>query len=258
MKITWLMYRKELLEMVRSYKLLWIPVVFILLGVMQPITSFYLPNILAASGDISAELLTQLPVPLPADVMVQSLSQYSTIGILIIAIAGMNIVAGERYSGTAALVLVRSVPSLSFIIAKWMGQLTLLFVSFTLGYGGAWYYTAILMGPVRWGDALIAGALYFLWFAFAQSLLLLLSTIFRGSAAAVISLLIMGALSVTYSLIPSWFSWSPARILNFANATFAGEVNYTAATFVTSVLGCLVCLAASAWLLRRQGIPDQS
>lgn len=257
MKMTWLMYRKEMLEMVRSYKLLWIPVVFLLLGVMQPIVYFYLPNILAASGDMSAELVKNLPVPLPSEVMVNTLSQFSTIGVLVLAIAGMNIVSGERYSGTAALVLVRSVPSLYFIISKWLGQLTLLVISFALGYGGAWYYTVQLMGSVHWQDGLAAGALYLLWFAFAQSLILLFSTLFRGSAAAVISLLIMAALSLSNGLVPSWFSWSPAHLLSYAGAIFTGTDFSAVAALIVTSLGCLLCLAASTVLLRQQGISDQ-
>lgn len=257
MKMTWLMYRKEMLEMARSYKLLWIPIVFILLGVMQPIISFYLPDILAASGDMPPELVNSMPVPLPSEVMLKTLSQFSTIGVLVLAIAGMNIVSGERYSGTAALVLVRSVPSLYFIISKWLGQLTLLVISFALGYGGAWYYTVQLMGPVNWQDSLAAGAIYLLWFAFAQSLILLCSTLFRGSAAAVISLLIMAVLSITHSLIPSWFIWSPAHLLSDAAAILAGnEFSAIAALSVTSI-GCLLVLATSTILLRQQGIPDQ-
>jgi ABC-2 type transport system permease protein len=257
MKMTWLMYRKEMLEMVRSYKLLWIPVVFLLLGVMQPIVYFYLPNILASSGDLSAELVQNLPVPLPSEVMVNTLSQFSTIGLLVLVIAGMNIVSGERYSGTAALVLVRSVPSHYFIISKWLGQLTLLVISFTLGYSGAWYYTVQLMGPVHWQDGLAAGALYLLWFAFAQSIILLFSTLLRGSAAAVISILIMAALSLSNSLVPSWFSWSPAHLLSDAAAIFAGIDFSGVAALIVTTLGCLLCLAASTMLLRGQGIPDQ-
>lgn len=52
MRSAWVLYRREMLEMARSYKLIWIPVVFILLGIMQPLTTYYLPEILKASGDV--------------------------------------------------------------------------------------------------------------------------------------------------------------------------------------------------------------
>lgn len=97
MRQAWLIYRKELLGMARSYQLLWVPVVLMLLVVMQPVTSYYLPEILAASGSMPEELIAGFPIPGSAEVMAGVLGQYSTIGVLILVIAGMQAVAGERY-----------------------------------------------------------------------------------------------------------------------------------------------------------------
>ncbi|MNJ51060.1 putative transmembrane protein YxlG [compost metagenome] len=251
------MYRKELLGMARSYQLLWIPIVFMLLVVMQPVTSFYMPEILAASGSVPAELIAGIPIPGPAEVMGSVLGQYSTFGVLILVIAGMQVVAGERYGGTAALVLVRPVSSASFISAKWAGQMTLMLVSFAASYAAAWYYTALLLGPVPWRGGLIAGGLYILWLAFALSLTLLFSTVLRGSAAAVISLLLIAGLSLGHSLASAWFAWSPARLLMLANAAISGsQVDSVYYSVIMTVLLCLVCIGISIWSLRRQGIPD--
>ncbi|WP_074048542.1 ABC transporter permease [Paenibacillus ihumii] len=257
MRQAWLIYRKEMLGMARSYQLLWVPVVFLLLVVMQPVTSYYLPEILAASGSVPEEMLAGFPIPGPAEVMGGVLGQYSTIGVMILVIAGMQIVAGERYGGTAALVLVRPVSSASFISAKWAGQMTLLLLSFTVSYAAAWYYTVLLLGPVPWRPGLMAGGLYMLWLAFAVSLTLLFSTLLRGSVAAVASLLLIGGLSLGHSLAPSWFAWSPARLLPLANAAIAdalAEPVYFPA--VSTVCLCLVCVGMAIWGLRRQAIPD--
>lgn len=251
------MYRKELLGMTRSYQLLWIPIVFMLLVVMQPVTSYYMPDILAASGSVPAELISEIPIPGPAEVMGSVLGQYSTFGVLILVIAGMQVVAGERYGGTAALVLVRPVSSASFISAKWAGQMTLMLVSFAASYTAAWYYTVLLLGPVPWRVGFIAGGLYILWLTFALSLNLLLSTLLRGSAAAVISLLVLAGLSLGHSLVPAWFAWSPARLLMLANAVISGSPVESAFTSVImTALLCLAYIGIAIWSLRRQGIPD--
>ncbi|GAA0137318.1 ABC transporter permease subunit [Paenibacillus sp. YSY-4.3] len=257
MRQAWLIYQKELLGMARSYQLLWVPVVLMLLVVMQPVTSYYLPEILAASGSMPEELIAGFPIPGSAEVMASVLGQYSTIGVLILVIAGMQVVAGERYGGTAALVLVRPVSSASFISAKWAGQMTLMLLSFTASYAAAWYYTVLLLGPVSWREGLIAGGLYILWLTFAISLTVLLSTLLRGSAAAVISLLLMGALSLGYSLAPSWFSWSPGRLLVEGTAVF-GDTALKSATFpsIMTALLSFICIGIAVWSLRRQSIPD--
>lgn len=257
MRQTWLIYRKEMLGMTRSYQLLWVPVVIMLLVVMQPITSYYLSDILAASGSMPEELLAGFPIPGSAEVMVSVLGQYSSFGVLIFVIAGMQVVAGERYGGTAALVLVRPVSSASFICAKWAGQMTLMLISFVTSYAAAWYYTVLLLGPVSWREGLIAGGLYILWLTFAISLTVLFSTLLRGSVAAVISLLLIAGISLGHSLAPSWFAWSPARLLMIAAAAIPGSpLDSVLFPTITTLLLCLACLVAAIWSLRRQGIPD--
>ncbi|MDG0794039.1 hypothetical protein OMP38_26850 [Cohnella ginsengisoli] len=59
----WLvLYAKEMLGMRRSYKWLWLPLVFLLLGIMNPVTTYYMPQLLEASG-ISAEAAAAIPTP---------------------------------------------------------------------------------------------------------------------------------------------------------------------------------------------------
>jgi ABC-2 type transport system permease protein len=37
------LFRKEMLELWRSYKWLWVPLVFLFLGIIQPAATYYLP-----------------------------------------------------------------------------------------------------------------------------------------------------------------------------------------------------------------------
>lgn len=257
MKQAILMYRKELSGMARSYQLFWIPVVFILFVVMQPVASYFMPDILAASGSVPKELIGEIPIPGPAEVMGTVLGQYSTIGVIILIIAGMTVVSRERYGGTAALILVRPVSSASFIIAKWAGQMTLMLVTFTVSYAAAWYYTVQLLGPVPWREGLAAGGLYMMWLGFAISLTILFSTLLRGSAVAVLALLVIFGLSLGQNLAPSWFSWSPARLLVLAASTMSGSpLESVYYPIIMTAFLCIVCIGIAVWSLRRQAIPD--
>jgi len=258
MRNTLLLYFKEMLEMGRSYKLLWVPVVFILLGVMQPVTMYYLPELLAASGDISAELASALAVPSAPEVMAQVLNQYNTIGILLVVIAGMNVVAGERYSGTAALVLVRRVTPAQFIVAKWLGHITLITLSYALSYLAAWYYSSIMMGSLEWGTTLQAGAIYLCWILLGSSIIVLFSTVLKGGAAALVSILLLVVLTMSYSLLPSWFSWSPARLAPDAMSLLSGtgSVNIAGPLLLTA-LAVLLCVTGASYIMRNQVIQDQ-
>ncbi|MOA21859.1 putative transmembrane protein YxlG [compost metagenome] len=185
------------------------------------------------------------------------LGQYSTIGVIILIIAGMTVVSRERYGGTAALILVRPVSSASFIIAKWAGQMTLMLVTFTVSYAAAWYYTVQLLGPVPWREGLAAGGLYMMWLGFAISLTILFSTLLRGSAVAVLALLVIFGLSLGQNLAPSWFSWSPARLLVLAASTMSGSpLESVYYPIIMTAFLCFVCIGIAVWSLRRQAIPD--
>lgn len=253
-----LLYSKEMLEMGRSYKLLWVPVVFILLGVLQPVMMYYLPELLAASGDIPPELLSTIAVPSAAEVMAQVLNQYNSIGILLVVIAGMNVVAGERYSGTSALILVRSVSSTQFIVAKWLGHITLIIISYALSYLAAWYYSSILLGSLAWGMTLQAGAIYLGWILLAASIVFLFSTVLKGGAAALASILLLVILSMTNSLLPSWFGWNPARLAADAMNLLSGSgsVDISGPLLLTA-LAILLCVAGASYIMRHQVIQDQ-
>lgn len=50
MKQWFTLLNKEFLEMARNYKWVWMPITFVLLGVMDPLTTYYLPEILNSVG----------------------------------------------------------------------------------------------------------------------------------------------------------------------------------------------------------------
>lgn len=49
---------KEFTQMIRDFKIIWLPLVFILLGITQPVMTYYLPTILEALGAVKALRLT--------------------------------------------------------------------------------------------------------------------------------------------------------------------------------------------------------
>ena len=65
------LYRKEMTEMARNYKILWIPIVFILLGVMQPVSSYYMPEILDTFGGLPEGTILEMPTPTGAEVLMK-------------------------------------------------------------------------------------------------------------------------------------------------------------------------------------------
>lgn len=256
MRTFWILYTKEMLETVRSYKLIWIPVVFVILGIMQPLVTYYMTDILEASSNVPAGLMESYVVPEAAAVMAQTLSQYGTIGMLILALGTMNSLAGERSSGAAELLMVRPVAPLAIVCAKWGAHLTVLVAALGLGALGAGYYTEELMGPLSWSGVMAAAGIYTLWLLCIISLTLLFSAFLRGPAAAGIAVLTAAGLTLAYSLMPGWFAWSPAALPGQSSRILLEGGAAAAGPFLSAGLLIGLCIFGAASLMGRNQLPD--
>lgn len=258
MKPFWIYYQKEMSEASRTYKWIWVPAIFLLLGIMQPVSTYYLPEILSMAGEVPPEAAALFTVPSAESVMASTLSQFNIIGLLVLVLAGMNTVAGERATGTAELVLARSVSTIPMMTAKWAAMMTLMLVSFALGLGGAAYYTYQLIGPLDWAAVTSGAGLYAVWLAWIVTLLLPLGAILRGPAAAFISLAVAGALSLLSSLLPSHLQWSPGRLGGMAAEQILGSGSSAWSPIIVAILIMAVSIIVAARLLRRSPLSPQS
>lgn len=256
MRRLWALYLKEMLENVRSYKLIWVPVVFIVLGIMQPLVSFYMADILAFSSNVPAGLMENMERPAASSVMAQALGQYGTIGMLILVLGTMNSLAGERSSGTSELLMAKPVSSISVVAAKWTANFTVLVIAIGLGTAGAAYYTVQLMGALSWGDVIAASALYALWLLCAVSLTLLFSAWLRGPATAGLSLLLAAVMSLVHGLLPVKLNWMPASLPGMSAGVLAdGGTGVSLAPIVSAVLLIIICIAGASLLAGRNKLP---
>jgi ABC-2 type transport system permease protein len=249
------LFGKEWLEMVRNYKLVWVPIVFILLGVMQPVTSYFLPEILASAGSLPEGAVIEIPLPSGAEVLSQTLQQYNTLGLLIVALSFMTAISSERSSGTAALMLVKPISRGAFVTSKWAAMAALILVSFALGYLGAWYYTILLIGPVESGLVFGSLLIYGLWLIFIGTLTLLFSALFKsGAPAAFAALGLAAALTIASSLWRDLLAWSPSLLAGRAYSLLqTAEVDAALWPSVCVTAAAIAgALAAASMLLKKR------
>lgn len=251
---------KELLELVRSMKLIWVPLVFVALGIMQPVSLYYMPIILEKAGNLPEGAIIEIPPPEAAQVMADTLSQFGVLGLLVLVLVFMGIVSGERGSGTASLILVKPVSVASFLGAKWSSMLLLAWLSLLSGYAAAWYYTTLLIGPFSFEAFVRSAAVYGLWMAFGMSATLLFSTLLRSAAAAAFSTLgLLAALTLAAGLLPRYAGWSPGALGGYAFQEALAILDRPDAFFwaiAVSVLLMLFSFTLSCQLLRRAATID--
>ncbi|WP_058304017.1 ABC transporter permease [Gorillibacterium timonense] len=251
------LFRKEWLEFRRSYKWIWIPLVFLLLGISQPVSSYLLPDLIKSAGNLPEGAVMEIPVPKPMEVMAGTLSNFSSIGLLVVVLAAMSAVAGERNRGVTGMIMAKPVSPLTYITSKWLAYQLLSLGSLLLGYLGAWFYTDMLIGSVDAGRAMEGFGLYGLWFAFYLTVTLLLSTLLRSApAAAAVTLVSAAVLSILSGTLSSWMTWSPGRLTIHAREFLLngnGTDHFPLCISVSVVLLVLI-LAFTVFAFRRMAL----
>ena len=224
LSIILLLYKKELMNMWRSNKLLWVPLVLLILGISQPISTKFMPEILSAAGNIPEELIQQLAHPLPGEVMVQVISQYHMIGVIVIVLALMGVISGEIQHGIALHFMVKPISAYQYMMSKWLSAMTLILVSFLLGYAGSWYYTSILIGAVDLQGALLGGVYSLIWMLFAGTLIVASSGLVKQPAGgAAITLGLVFAITVMSNIVPAAWKWYPGNLEDAAQHALMGQ-----------------------------------
>jgi len=144
------MFVKECKELARSYKLLFVPIVFALLGLGQPVALKLLPLLMQSASNLPPGSVIQIPTPAPGAVVAGIVGQFSQMGVLVLVLVSMGAIAGERLSGVAATVLAKPVGRGAYLAAKAAALGLLAAASVALGLGLGAYYTQVLLGPVNW------------------------------------------------------------------------------------------------------------
>ncbi|WP_051359488.1 ABC transporter permease [Paucisalibacillus globulus] len=250
------LFQKELLENWRNKKWVWVPLVIILLSVMDPLTTYYLPQIIDSVGGMPEGAVFEIPELAPTEVILMSLSQLSSLGILVIVLILMGTIAGERKSGVSELVLVKPVSYMNYITAKWVSYLLLVWVSLFLGLLVSWYYINILFGTLTFGEFLTVFFFYGMWLTLVVSLTIFYNTVFKsGGLVAFFTILTIMLMSIITQIFQHILDWSPNNLSSYIlESLTSGEISsdLLATAAVTLGLSLILLLLASQIFKRKE------
>jgi ABC-2 type transport system permease protein len=247
--------RKEIIQQWRTKRFLVVMAVFVLFGLTSPIAAKYTPEILKsfAGGEKFAGLI---PAPTSIDALSQYIKNITQFGFILAVLLGMNAVAGEKESGTAAMVLSKPMPRWAFILSKFTAQSLVYASAFLVAGLGAYYYTVILFGPLDAAKFITINLLLLLWLLTYVGAALLGSVIGPSIAAAAgvglgISVVIMLA-----GNIPFYGALTPGGLIAWATmvGTNSDQVVANAGTLTGALVLILICLLWSVALFERQEV----
>ncbi|ASB86838.1 ABC transporter permease subunit [Bacillus sonorensis] len=208
----YMLFQKEWTESWKDGKLFWLPAVLILLGLIQPLSLYYMPQIIDMAGNLPEGAVIDIPRPRSEEVMASTLSQFSTVGTAIFVFSVMGSIVNERNQGSLSLVMARPVSPLQYIGSKWLQHVLLVLASFAVSYGLAFYYTNLLFGKVELERFLFSLSVYSIWIIFVMSVAMFFSALFRHiGGIAGMSISFIAFVSLAGSLFPRFTEWMPDK-----------------------------------------------
>ena len=139
---------KELREQIRTGRLIAVAAVFVLFGILGPLTDRYMKEILDALGAQTGGMQFTVPEPSLPTALGQVTKNLSQFGIICALLLGMGAVAWEKERGTAGMIMTKPASRAAFLAAKLVAISLNLALAAALGFGLAYLYTALLYPSV--------------------------------------------------------------------------------------------------------------
>lgn len=215
---------KEWRESVRSFKILWIPLVFILLGISDPLVNYFMDDILKAVGNMPEGFAVTMPELQPADLLIASTSQFQMMGLLVLIAAFIGSFSRERQNGTATLIYVRPISFTALFLSKWIVACIVAIISAIAGYAGSMYYTALLYGTVDWTKFLAMLGTYCIWLLFVMALTIAMSAAFQTAVAATFTIVLIPLGLLIDAIIGAFWRVTPWKLAQYGTALLTDSV----------------------------------
>jgi ABC-2 type transport system permease protein len=243
-------FRKEWIELWRTYRMLVACVVLAVFGLMSPVLAKYTPEIIKSipEGETIAKMI---PEPTILDAVGQYVKSIGQFGLILGLLLTMGVVAQEKDKGTAAMILVKPLSRASFLAAKFSVLALLFMLAIAVAGAACYYYTSLLFGNLDLLHWASLNGLLLLYVLVYVAITLFFSVAARSQAAAgglafgtMLVLEIIGAL-------PRYGDFMPAKLLGWGIGIMGGSADvYWEALAVST--GIVVASFLGAWLLFRK------
>ncbi|MBJ8078988.1 hypothetical protein JDS92_27165 [Bacillus cereus group sp. N12] len=250
--------KKECVQMLRDFKILWLPIVFIFLGATQPVVTHYLPSILEALGGgqgitIDPSMATQKGGAVLASTLG---SQFDQLGLMILVISMMGTIQSDKANGMLAFILTRPVTVTSYLGGKIVSNYLMVACSVTIGYVTSYLYVNYLFTAVPFSHMITGLLFYLIWILFIVSFTTMISAIFHSQGIiALISIVFLLACRIIVGLNPIMDQLNPASMSKHAMETLVtGLVNSNVidSVLLTIVWILLTLFVTNYWIVNKK------
>ena len=245
--------QKEFRESWRSWKFLWIPLIFALLGMSDPLTNYYMMDILNAVGNVPEGFEMLMPELMPADLLQASVGQFQTIGLLVLMATFVGAISKERASGMATLLYVRPISFGAYFMSKFIVMSTVGLVSILAGFSASIYYTVVLYGTFEVGSLVASFCTYFSWLLFVLAVTLMMSATFKTIIATTCAFVLIFIGQILDTLVGTFWTVSPWKLPGYGVQLMRGTMemsDYWWSLIITLMLS-IVCICIGILTMKK-------
>lgn len=244
--------KKELVEQIRTYKLFIFLAVFFIFGMTSSLFAKLMPNIIASMDLKGIEI--KIPEPTFLDAYAQFFKNVNEMGLIALILIFSGTLSGELTKGTLINMLSKGLSRKVVILSKFTSAIliwTLAYViSILINYG----YTFYLFGKHSVDNLLLAFFCLWLFGVFIIAIIILSSTIVKGSyGGLILTAIIYGALMLI-NLFPKVEKYNPYSLITknielINNKISVEDINIT---MVVTVLMIFVSLVGALKIFRKK------
>jgi ABC-2 type transport system permease protein len=210
-------WRLELLRIWRTRRIVALGAIFVILGLGEPILTYYLPELVKGSGH---GVQITVPKQTATDAMAAFAGDVGQLGTLVVVVVAAASLAIDANPSLAAFYRSRIHRPARLLVPRYATVTAASVAMLALGTISAVYETAVLFGAVPIG-ALVGGfALEAVWICFATSIVAVFASLVRGlagvvggSIALLLALGLLGSASSVSSWLPTRLAGSGAALL---------------------------------------------
>lgn len=248
--------KKELMEQIRTKRLMILGMIFLFFGILNPLTAKITPWLLESLSNSvdNSGIIIQVQEITALDSWMQFFKNLPMLLIVYIFMQS-NIFSKEYQKGTLTLVITKGFEKYKIVLSK----LLLLILIWTVGYV-IYFSVTYIYSSYFWDNSIVSNLLFatfisWVFSIFAITLLILFNVIFDNSGSSLA--LSFGIIFVFYliSLIPDVSKYLPTLLLDGNSLIYGKEnIEYYIASMIITLSLTLISIFSSAFIFNKRKI----
>ena len=203
--------KKEIYELAKTYKLLLLVIVFLILGFMNPITAKFTPDLLESFMEEGVSI--NLPEPTIMDSWMQFFKNVNQMGLIVLVIMFSGIISNELAKGTLINMLTKGLSRKTVILSKFTSTCLIWTVVYFLAELVTFLYSMLFWDDTEVANLLFSVSLVWMFGIFLISVVILGGILFKSSYGAMLFCGLIVACLLFLNMLPSIKEYNPVQLV---------------------------------------------